>query len=407
MRRLLAALAVSACLSAPAGASGLADRGCAALAERVAGVPGGGPVFLRSYERPEVPEGLAEPALRDAAFTYDNALAAIALTACGRPAEARRVGEALRLAAASDRHWRDGRVRNAYRAGPVQGLPLPPGWYDQVAGSWQEDAYLVGTQTGNVAWAALAMLTLHGADGGAGWLAAAKSLMGWVANAAADASGPGGYAGGFQGHEPDPQRLGWKSTEHNLDAAAAFAWLERASGEARWRAPAAEARRFVAAMWEPAEGRFLIGTGPDGVTPDRTRSGLDAQLWPLLAIPDGPAEWRNALDFAGRAHGVPGGYDFDADRDGLWVEGTAQAALALRAAGRAEAAAPLLAELARHASPHGLLFATREERLTTGLAVGPASTTADFLYYRHPHVGATAWAVLAALGWNPFTGRKV
>ena len=44
--------------------------------------------------------------------------------------------------------------------------------------------------------------------------------------------------------------------------------------------------------------------------------------------------------------------------------------------------------------------------MTTGLQIGPTSTEADFLYYRRPHLGATTWAVLAAQGWNPFTGRR-
>jgi hypothetical protein len=45
--------------------------------------------------------------------------------------------------------------------------------------------------------------------------------------------------------------------------------------------------------------------------------------------------------------------------------------------------------------------------LTTGLALSPASKIDDFYYYRLPHLGATAWAALAATGWNPFTGETV
>jgi hypothetical protein len=102
-----------------------------------------------------------------------------------------------------------------------------------------------------------------------------------------------------------------------------------------------------------------------------------------------------------------GGFDFNDDRDGVWVEGTAQAALVYRALERAAEADRLLAETRRHASPGGYLWATREARVTTGLAIAPDSTTDDFLYYRRPHLAATAWAVLAHRGWNPFTGRPV
>jgi hypothetical protein len=39
--------------------------------------------------------------------------------------------------------------------------------------------------------------------------------------------------------------------------------------------------------------------------------------------------------------------------------------------------------------------------------LSPISTTDDFYYYRQPHLGATAWAALAATAWNPFTGERV
>jgi hypothetical protein len=50
----------------------------------------------------------------------------------------------------------------------------------------------------------------------------------------------------------------------------------------------------------------------------------------------------------------------------------------------------------------GYVYATREARITAGLALGPHSSTADFYYFHRPHLGATAWAALAALDWNPF-----
>jgi hypothetical protein len=41
-----------------------------------------------------------------------------------------------------------------------------PGWWDPVAGRWLEDAYQAGSDTGNMAWAMLALLTLDArADG--------------------------------------------------------------------------------------------------------------------------------------------------------------------------------------------------------------------------------------------------
>ncbi|MHA7150882.1 hypothetical protein ACX84Z_21175, partial [Burkholderia pseudomallei] len=85
-----------------------------------------------------------------------------------------------------------------------------------------------------------------------------------------------------------------------------------------------------------------------------------------------------------------------------WTEGTAQAALALQAAGRSDDARPLWALLMSQRAPSGLLFATPEPSIRTGLSIGPTSKTDDFRYFHLPHLGATAWAVLAAAGWNPF-----
>jgi hypothetical protein len=99
--------------------------------------------------------------------------------------------------------------------------------------------------------------------------------------------------------------------------------------------------------------------------------------------------------------------DFNGDRDGVWVEGTAQAALAYRINGNASASDRLLRSLQTDKTASGLLNATRNARLTTGLSIDPTGSTPDFFYYRRPHLGATAWAVLAATGWNPFTGQRV
>jgi hypothetical protein len=153
--------------TAPAAAVGreVAQRACAALSDRVERSPGQGPVLLRSYDDSR---GSGEPddaVLRSAAFTYDNALAVISLLACDRRSQALRVGEALRMAAVSDI-----RLRNAYRAGPMADKPLSNGWWDTGQKRWLEDAYQAGTATGNVAWAALALLALHDATGQARWL---------------------------------------------------------------------------------------------------------------------------------------------------------------------------------------------------------------------------------------------
>ena len=403
IRLVLAALLLLA--AGPGRAAELGADLCATLAQRVDAIPGDGPLFLRSFDAAAGQGAPPEPALAGAAFTYDNALAIIALTACGDVAQATRIGAALLSATVLDRAGPDAaRLRNVYRAGAQKQYPIPPnGWWDEAERRWLEDDYQVGSATGNVAWAGLALLTLAQATGEARFAAGAATLGRWVRERTADARGPGGFTGGVHGFDATPVTVRWKSTEHNVDLVALFAWLQRIDPAGGWGKPEGQARGFVTAMFDKPGGRFLIGTVEDGVTINHTVSALDTQLWPLLLGGADP-QWRAAAAYARRTHLVDGGYDFNEDRDGVWTEGTGQAALVEKLLGRRDEAARLLARVARERSPGGYLFAASVPRLSTGLA---AESSADLAYFRVPHLGATCWAVLAALGWNPFIGRTL
>ncbi len=396
MTVLFAAGAIHAATNAEA----VAKQSCNALTARVDAIPGTTPLLLRSYDNERGEGESNEPALRTAAFTYDNALAVIALLACDKPVQAQRIGEALRMAAVGD-----ARLRNVYRAGVVGDRPLPNGWWDRKASRWFEDAYQDSTATGNVAWAALALLALHDASGEVRWRDAAVKLANWVVSNAADHRGAGGFHGGIEGFDTAQKKIAWKATEHNIDLVAVFTWLGVSGASGDWANEAKRARDFVDAQWDPASGHFWIGTRPDGVTANRDASALDAQLWAQL-LPGATKEWQRALAYAEHEHGVVGGFDFNADRDGLWLEGTAQAALVYRRLGRAADAEKCFATLAQQISPAGFFYATREPRITTGLAIGSDSGSADFYYYRRPHLGATAWAALAALSRNPLVPKS-
>jgi hypothetical protein len=368
--------------------SALAAKSCAALKGRVDATAGDAPLFLRSYDGPSGAGEPQEPALKTAAFVYDEALATIALAGCGALPEAVRIGEALRLAATTDT-----RLRNVYRAGVVDGTVLRNGWWDAAQQRWVEDGYQSGTATGNVAWAALALIALRDATHDAKWLDAARGLGRWIVANESDARGGGGFRGGVNGFDASPERLDWKSTEHALDLVALFTQLAALDAGGRWDGQADIARRFLDAQWDAPGGYFRIGTLPDG-SANRTSSALDVQLWPQL-LPRPNDDWRRALAYAQRAHGVDCGFDFNADRDGIWVEGTAQAALAYRVRGDEGAARSHLSCVAREFAAGGYAYATREPRITTGLA-------ADAYYFRLPHLGATAWVALAATGRNPY-----
>jgi hypothetical protein len=386
----------------PSPAQQVAARACGVLLSRVDALPGDGPAFLQSYDNvSDANQG--QPTLTGA-YTYDNALAAIALVACGHRDAALRIGDALLAASEGDRSGAEGRIRNAYRPGPITERPVPPmGWWSDQVGRWVEDPYQVGTATGNVAWAALALLTVGGDER---YRTAAIRLMQWVAATTLDPRAPAGFNGGLYGYDDTPERLTWKSTEHNTDLAAVFDWLARLEPGKGFAAQAATARAFVAAQWDQASGHFWVGTTYDGVTSNRLNAGLDAQLWPSL-LSNAPKDWAASLRHVEQHYAVSVGFDFNDDRDGVWWEGTAQVALTYRALGRAQDADRLLSAINGQFSPGGLAWASSRTRLTTGLGLSPASTTDDFYYYRLPHLGATAWAALAATGWNPFTGERV
>ena len=386
-----------------AGSKAATDRTfCSGLKQAVSPhTRGADTIFLRSYE-PGADEASLPAGLATSAFVYDNALAAIALIACGDVSDARPIGNALSRAVRTDRTFSDGRIRNAYRAGMVgEGPPALPGWWDAHARIWAEDAAQDGTSTGNVAWAALALLTLHRATNDTQYLADARRLTDWViANTSCD----GGFCGGFHGYDPQQVRLTWMSTEHNVDVCAAANWLFRLTGEQKYDTAAKQSRALLDRTFRGDH--FLLGTKPDGSLADETLLALDVQLWPWMAIAKAPLQWRSALNFAQTHLAVDGGFDFNGDRDGVWVEGTAQAALAYRMNSDVAQSDRLLTGLKADRTPSGLLNATRTARVTTGLSIDPTSTVPDFFYYRRPHLGATAWAALAETGWNPFTGEK-
>jgi hypothetical protein len=363
-------------------------------------------VFIRSYEPGPGETDLPGP-LKTSAFAYDNALASIALTACGEVAEGARIADAFVAAARHDRAFRDGRIRNAYRAGAMtQESVRLPGWWDGQAGRWDEDAYQDSTATGNAAWVALALLNAHAGTGRAEYLDVARGLLAWIRSHAADAPGPEGYAGGVTGFDTDQHALTWKSTEHNLDVAAAAHWAAGLSHDPAEAAMASRAAAFVATRFVASEGYFLLGTTPEGRDAAPGDLALDVQVWPILAIKDAPVAWRRALTFADQRLRRGDGMTFAGLGENRWSEGTAQAALAFRAVGADAIADKLVEGLKAHVSPSGMLYATSAGEVPTGLTV-ESENGGDFVYFHRPHLGATAWAVLAELRFNPFTGRKL
>ena len=394
MRALATALVCALSLFARA-AEAAPPAPCEALERTIAQAPRG-PVFLASYPTATI------RALHGAAFLYDNAVAALALIGCGNARDADRIGDAMLLALDHDRFWHDGRLRNAYQPGPATDTPIKLScWWDDKQNKWVEDPYQLGSDTGNMAWAMLTLLALARDGQGEKYRDGALRIAHWV-ETNFDSLAPRGFMGGTFGDQPTPQINRWKSTEHNADVAAAFSELAVAYNDTHWREPENQASAFVAAMWDRKCNCFAAGTTENGTTLNTTLA-LDAQIWPLLAVPGAAARYRSVLATVQRRMSVKGGLAYGIARGGVWTEGTEQAALLMKLLGNSPQ--KLLAAAERNRAPDGSYFATDTLSMSTGFDL-ETDPSQQRLYFRLPHLAALAWAALAQQGFNPFTGMN-
>lgn len=358
------------------------------------------PMLLRSYDTEQIE-------VRNAAFTYDNALAALAFTESGRSAEAQAILDAFVYAVQHDRQ-EPGRIRNAYAAGDISPTPgwgagaKLPGWYDVDAASWYEDAYQVGSNVGNTCYAMLALL--HGYDNyhREDYLQCARQLGDWILAHCQD--GRDGFTAGVDGWlEDDPSKATWyhyKSTEHNIDAYAAFKSLHAMTGDERYGAAEKSALAFVTSMYDEQRGLFYTGTGEDGVTPETDNIALDAQVWSALSLLEEFEPYRSALAQLDAMRTKEGGYRFHAcAQDGYWCEGTAFTMLLLTNEGMSDQSRAADDVLTRAQLDDGLFPAASIDGLETGIYLSDGS---PWVYGRVPHVAPTAWYVLACDNYNPY-----
>jgi hypothetical protein len=390
----------------------------------------GEPRLIRSFTTESFqllppPVGQFDLVLRNIAFTYDNAVAIIALLAEGTPDTLERaghIGDAFVYASQHDRTYDDGRLRDAYAGGDIA---LPPGWTPNgrsgtvpVSGFYDEGAHTFveveqqGLSTGNNAWAMIALLALYRHTAVLAYLDAARRIGTFIRTFRDDTGLYGGFQGGLDDPETaTPKRRPWASTEHNLDCYAAFTVMGSVTGEREWQSDADHARQFVQAMWDADRGCYLAGT-LDPATRNTLAGQLpvDAQPWGVLALPDALTVHPGILDCAELYHRTTdlgfSGFDFNENRDGIWFEGTADMAVAYAFAGMAGAAEDLRSELRRAQAtvPFGDtegIAAASHDGVSTGFRT---PTGDDFKLFRRLHVGATAWNVLAQLGVNPFYG---
>ena len=357
------------------------------------------PAFLQSYA--SAPVGTDDSIINNVAFTYDNAMAIMALCYAGKTDRAAQIADALAYAVNYDLEYTDGRIRNAYSSGDVRSFPnwysvkgtqfaRMPGFYDVNDKVWYEDKNAVSTSAGNAAWAVLGLMEAYRSIGDVKYLKAAQTVGDFLL---ALKSETGGFTGGFDGW--DSTRITYKSTEHNIDLISAFAILANHSSGAKKQeyASASEyAKTFVLSMYDAEKGCFYTGTTPDGVTANKTVLPLDTNTWALLAMPDF-ADADKVMRFVEDNMRVGEGYDFNEDKDGVWFEGTAQAAAVYYIMGDTGKYGEILSFMQKNTANDGSITAADRNNVTTGF---------DWEYGKRIHLGATAWLAFAELGRNPF-----
>jgi len=387
------------------------------------------PRFLQSF----VPNECITEAPANVAYVYDQALVLLAFLARGTPEDRQRaelIARAFVQAQNNDRTFTDGRLRNAYADGELldasTGKARLPGQWDNGAGRFIEDEFAAGSDAGNMAWAALALIQAYQflSENGQ-YLDAALRLGNWIVRNNRVETPFGGFRGGYESFEateatPKGQSPAeWRSTEHNIDLVALFGHLADAVGSdteagAWWLEQQAHGRRFVEKMIATPGAKEMYlrtGTVPGSDQYNEAIIPLDTQAWSVLGMGQ-PERYRPALAWALRHCGekaVAHAYDFNCnDGDGAWWEGTAQVAAALKVLGREDTARLVLARLKeaqiRRGGDAGAMAAASKCGLTTGLyklwhADGRVK---PWTYPDNAHIGATAWYLFGLLGKNPF-----
>ena len=341
----------------------------------------------------------------DNSVTYDNALVIIAYANRKDNADSRdrgrTIGDALLQMQEKDPIG-VGRLRNAY--GPehlfdANGVPNIQTW---------------GSASGNQAWAGMALAHLAHVTKDTKYRDGALRIGEWLLRETKDTGCGGGVTGGYRS---DGTKIEWKSTEHNIDMVGLFGMLHQLTKDHKWRRARKHARKFVKSMWDKEEGRFHIGTKPDGVTINRDEYiPEDVQSWGYLALRSD--RYRQALDWniahlevtdnSNLSQPVVGvrfalrtnPEELSRNDDTVWLEGTAHMALALRASGKE----------AHKQKASAYLDSIHKEQLYGPNADGKGIQAnskegysgGDDKNHTSLHTGTTAWYIMAKQELNPF-----
>ncbi|MBX3080628.1 MAG: hypothetical protein KF716_03275 [Anaerolineae bacterium] len=302
--------------------------------------------------------------LNDVAFTYDQSLAVIAFLLRNDTTNAGRVLACLKR------------------------LQVNKTWYTaytslaQCNDSVKPTVWEFNRFVGPVVWVALAVGYFEYRTGDMTYHTMALDALDW---AYSYQQTDGGINGGLQG----ATAVTWASTEHNEDAWAASAYFRSAHCE-----NASLVKRFLDNdVWinAPSNQHWMGGRG-DAADP------LDVNTWGVSALgANGRRPYANSLDYIMAHHrntqtaGVTvDAFDFNSDHNDIWFEGTFQAVVALRLAGRSADADHFYAE------------ALKGQHLSGGVPYSLLGThNGYFQMTNYESVSSTAWLIFAAMNFNP------
>ena len=325
------------------------------------------------------------PLLAVSSYTYDNAIAAMALMSEGESDTAFTILNALSEGMDHDAEFQD-RFRNAYMSGKATDLP---GYWDDEKATWIQDAYQVGSSTKSSCAAAVALLQYDQKTGTDEFLDTAVRAVDWVINNCTDQNS--GFTSGYTGwlNAGEFTDLTYKTTADNLWMAAACEMLAAATGWDKYSEAAQSARQFVTEdMYSAGDSRFFEGTKEDGITPVTGLILTEPQALAVLCLDDD-----SGLDNLDSCRAQDGGYAYDnSNTEASWLEGSGMAALAFSRIGEEETASQILAAMEQMQLPSGA-FLQAEAEVTTG--------EADMVLHDWPCVAACAWYILAANSSNP------
>lgn len=287
----------------------------------------------------------------DDSYTYDNALAIMAFIAAGDLDSARQILNAFLLVGSEP----EGGFVHRYHASDGR----PDGWLYAGANAYLLQAMnLYYLATGDGAYNALAqgiadfLLSLQDTDGG---------IFG-------------------RGD------VGWKSTENNLGALAAIHNFGRLHGLPDYVDRAGALRRFLETeCWDQIQGRFLRGKNDPTIVTDVQALGVMV----LGALFSNGAYWikdytLSTQRYSGRK--TVTGFDFNADADTVWTEGTLQESVAFLLAGDPSGFAFFKGEAEKLFQSSGALW----------LASNNGSTGDGWLLRPWQAVAPTAWYVFTS-----------